>query len=47
MFTVEYSIQGAMHAVYSLFGVNKEIPPIYHGLLDPKVDLKALGSAFK
>jgi hypothetical protein len=25
----------------------KEIPPIYHGLLDPKVALKALESAFR
>lgn len=36
-----------MHAVYRLFGVDKEIPPIYHGLLDPMVGLKALESAFR
>ena len=47
VFTVEYSVHGAMHAVYGLFGVGKEIPPIYHGLLDPKVGLKALESAFR
>ncbi|MGO9027943.1 MAG: oleate hydratase [Acidimicrobiales bacterium] len=47
VFTVEYSVHGAMHAVYRLFGVDKEIPPIYHGLLDPKVGLRALESAFK
>lgn len=47
VFTVEYSVRGAMHAVYGLFGVGKEIPPIYHGLLDPKVGLKALESAFR
>jgi len=47
VFTVEYSVHGAMHAVYRLFGVDKEIPPIYRGLLDPKVGLKALESAFR
>jgi oleate hydratase len=47
VFTVEYSVHGAMHAVYQLFGVDMEIPPIYHGLLDPKVGLKALESAFR
>lgn len=47
VFTVEYSVHGAMRAVYELFGVDKEIPGIYHGLLDPKVGLKALESAFK
>jgi hypothetical protein len=36
-----------MHAVYQLFGVDMEIPPICHGLLDPKVGLKALESAFR
>ena len=45
VFTVEYSVHGAMRAVYG--GVAKEIPPIYHGLLDPKVGLKALESAFR
>lgn len=47
VFTVEYSIHGAMMAVYEFCGVDKEIPPIYHGLMDPKVGLKALGTAFK
>lgn len=47
VFTVEYSVHGAMHAVYKLYGVNKPIPPIYHGLMDPKVGLHALESAFK
>lgn len=47
VFTVEYSVHGAMHAVYKLFNVDKKIPPIYHGLMDPKVGLKALESAFK
>ncbi|TFD28263.1 oleate hydratase [Cryobacterium cryoconiti] len=47
VFTVEYSIHGAMHAVYEFFGVQRAIPPIYRGLHDPKVSLKALKSAFK
>ncbi|WP_430332214.1 oleate hydratase [Rhodococcus sp. ACT016] len=47
VFTVEYSVHGAMHAVYSLFAVDKPIPPIYHGLLDPKVGVKALEAAFR
>ncbi|MGO4870011.1 MAG: oleate hydratase [Roseiarcus sp.] len=47
VFTVEYSVHCAMHAVYQLFGVDKPIPPIYHGLMDPKVGLQALESAFR
>lgn len=47
VFTVEYSVHGAMHAVYELYGVALDIPPIYHGLSDPKVGLKALESAFR
>jgi len=47
VFTVEYSVHGAMQAVYQLFGVDKPIPPIYHGLMDPKVGLAALESAFR
>jgi len=46
VFTVEYSVHCAMHAVYALFGVDKEIPPIYHGLTDLKVGPKALASAY-
>ena len=47
VFTVEYSVHGAMHAVYRLFGVDRPIPPIYHGLSDPRVGLKALAAAFQ
>jgi oleate hydratase len=47
VFTVEYSTHCAMHAVYRLFNVQKPIPPLYHGLMDPLVGLKALESAFK
>jgi len=46
VFTVEYSIHGAMHAVYELFGVDREIPPIFQGLHDPKVVVRALQAAF-
>jgi oleate hydratase len=47
VFTVEYSVHCAMQAAYRLFNVNKPIPPIYLGILDPKVGLQALESAFK
>jgi oleate hydratase len=47
VFTVEYSVHCAMRAVYQLFNVDKPIPPIYHGLFDPRVGLSALESAFK
>lgn len=42
VFTVEYSVRGAMHAVYELFGVDLPIPPIYHALEHPAVAFKAL-----
>ena len=47
VFTVEYSVHGAMLAVYQLFGVTKPIPPLYNGLKDPKVGLQALRAAFR
>ena len=47
VFTVEYSVHGAMRAAYTLFKVDKTIPPMYHGIMDPEVGLKALESAFK
>ncbi len=47
MFTVEYSVHCAMHAVYALFDVDKAIPPMYHGIMDPAVGLKALEAAFR
>ena len=42
VFTVEYSIHEAMHAVYTFFGFGRPISPIYQGLHDPKVGFKAL-----
>lgn len=42
VFTVEYSVRGAMHGVYGLMGVDTEVPPIYHGIADPKVALAGL-----
>lgn len=41
VFTVEYSIHGAMHAIYTLLGVDRAIPPIYRGILDPPAALSA------
>jgi len=46
VFTVEYSVRGAMHAVYGLLGVDKPIPAIYHALSDPKSAFHALQTAF-
>lgn len=46
VFTVEYSVRGAMHGVYELLGIDKEIPGIYHGLLDPKVTMPVLRTSF-
>ena len=42
VFTVEYSVRGAMHAVYGLLGLPNDIPAIYHGIADPKVAFAAL-----
>lgn len=47
VFTVEYSVHCAMRAAYALFNVDKPIPPIIHGIMDPKIGLQALESAFK
>ncbi|AMM22698.1 oleate hydratase (plasmid) [Frondihabitans sp. PAMC 28766] len=47
VFTVEYSIHGAMQAVYTLLDVDRAIPGIYHGAFHPSVDLHAIESAFK
>ena len=41
VFTVEYSVRGAMHAVYGVLGLDLEIPAIYHGIADPKVAFEA------
>ena len=46
VFTVEYSVRCAMVATYHLLGIEREIPAIYNGLLDPKVGLQALEAAF-
>jgi oleate hydratase len=34
-----------MYAVCTLLGVDRPIPPIYHGILDPRTGLKALETA--
>ncbi|MGA5822674.1 oleate hydratase [Kitasatospora sp. NPDC094028] len=46
VFTVEYSVRGAMHAVYQLLGLDKPIPPVHHALSDPKTAFRALKTAF-
>lgn len=46
VFTVEYSVRGAMHAVYELLGVDKEVPAVYHALSDPLTALRALKAVF-
>jgi oleate hydratase len=46
VFTVEYSVRAAMLATYAFLGVERAIPPIYHGLLDPKVAFHALARAY-
>ena len=42
VFTVEYSVRGAMHGVYELMGVDLPIPAIYHALEHPSVAFQAL-----
>ncbi|WP_405884613.1 oleate hydratase [Streptomyces sp. NBC_01136] len=43
VFTVEYSVRGAMHAVYGLLGLDDhEIPGIHHALADPKTAFDVL-----
>ncbi|MCX5309187.1 oleate hydratase [Streptomyces sp. NBC_00160] len=46
VFTVEYSVRGAMHAVYELLGVDQEVPAVYHALSDPLTALRALKAVF-
>jgi oleate hydratase len=47
VFTVEYSVRGAMHGIYGLLGLKREIPAIYHGIADPMVALDALKTLLK
>jgi oleate hydratase len=46
VFTVEYSVRGAMHAVYGLLGLDdRDIPGIYHAVADPNTALDVLKAA--
>ncbi|MFK4147669.1 oleate hydratase [Streptomyces sp. NPDC004065] len=45
VFTVEYSVRGAMHAVHGLLGLDKEIPGIHHAAAEPKTALTVLRAA--
>lgn len=47
VFTVEYSVRCAMVATYRMLGIDRDIPAIYNGMLDPKVGLHALEAAFR
>jgi len=47
VFTVEYSVRCAMLAAYALLGIERDIPDIYHGLMDPKVGLQAVEVAMR
>lgn len=42
VFTVEYSVHAAMLAIYTLFGVQRPIPPLYNGMAHPEVAWKAV-----
>ena len=46
VFTVEQSVRSAMIAVHGLLRLNGGIPPIYHGLHDPKVIEELLKMGF-
>lgn len=47
VFTVEYSIHGAMHAIYTLLGVDRLTPPIYHGILHPRAATRATATLLR
>ncbi|MEU2632131.1 oleate hydratase, partial [Kitasatospora sp. NPDC007106] len=45
VFTVEYSVRGAMHAVHQLLGLDLPVPPVHHALAEPATVLAALRTA--
>lgn len=45
VFMVEYSVRGAMHAVYWMFDVDRPIPGIYHAAAHPEVAFRTLAAA--
>jgi len=47
VFTVEYSVRSAQTAVFTLLGLEKQPPPVYHGDYDPIVLAKALKTMFR
>jgi oleate hydratase len=47
VFTIEYSIRSAQTAVYTLLGLKKRIPPIYHGRHDPRVVLASVATLMR
>lgn len=42
VFTVEYSVRTARVAVAGLLGLDRPVPPVYHGHRDPRVLLRAV-----
>mgnify|MGYP001979469513 CR=1 FL=1 len=42
VFTVEYSVRSAQTAVYGLYGVGRDVTPLYRGFEDPSVKARAL-----
>ncbi|WP_329491786.1 oleate hydratase [Kitasatospora sp. NBC_01246] len=44
--TVEYSVRGAMHAVYSGSASTCPSRPVHHALAEPATALRALRTAF-
>ena len=41
VFTVEYSIRSAQHAVYALLGLDRDLPHVYKGIFNPRILLKS------
>ncbi|XHR98447.1 oleate hydratase [Sphingomonas sp. DBB INV C78] len=46
VFTVEYSVHGAMHAVHTLYQPH-ELPPVRHRMMEPDVAWRALETVFR
>ncbi|MFF4169629.1 oleate hydratase [Streptomyces sp. NPDC001744] len=44
--TAEYAVRSAMTAVHHHFGLDREIPPVYHGLSDADAARSALSTVF-
>jgi oleate hydratase len=47
VFTVEYSVRAAKVAVTELMGLEKKVPPVYHGKYNPAVLMRAMAQTLK